>query len=406
MSISAVETSEGFRIGMLLTDTRYRSYTIQIAALALLMLVFGWLISNVVENFARLGKTFSFTFLFDPASYDINQTLWYDYDSRSPHWLASLVGISNTLLVAFLGCITATVLGVVAGVLRLSKNWIVSKLMTVYIEGVRNVPVLIQILIVAAVINEVMPAPNAFRGVDAEASASLGGALVMTNRGFYFAAPVYLEGFSVVFITFLIGVAASILFGRWAHKRQEATGDILPTFWIRLAIIAVPTLIVFFAMGSPLAWEFPELKGFNFRGGTFARDSLIALWLALSLYTGAFIAENVRAGILAVSHGQTEAAYAVGLRPGRTMSLVVLPQALRVIIPPLISQYLNLTKNSSLAIAVGYMDATGTLGGITLNQTGKEMECILLLMAFYLAASLAISAAMNVYNSSVKLKER
>ncbi len=385
MSIAAVEPSEErFRIGMLLTDTRYRSYTIQIFALFLLMLIFAWLFSNVVENFARLGKTFSFSFMLDPSSYDINQILWYDYTSRSPHWMAALVGISNTLLVALLGCITATVLGVVAGVLRLSKNWVVAKLMTVYIEVIRNIPVLIQILIVAAVINEALPAPNAFRGADPEATAMLGGALVLTNRGFYLAAPIFEDGFVSVFVVFLAMVVGSIVFGRWAHKQQEQTGTILPTFWIRLGIIAIPTLIVFYVMGSPMSWDIPELKGFNFRGGMFARDSLIALWFALSLYTGAFIAENVRAGIQAVSHGQTEAAYALGLRPGRTMQMVILPQALRVIIPPLISQYLNLTKNSSLAIAVGYMDATGTLGGITLNQTGREMESILLLMLFYL----------------------
>jgi len=391
---------------MLLTDTRYRSYTIQIFALFLLMLIFGWLFSNVVENFARLGKTFSFSFMLDPASYDINQTLWYNYTSRSPHWMAALVGISNTLLVAVLGCITATVLGVVAGVLRLSKNWVVAKLMTVYIEVIRNIPVLIQILIVAAVINEALPSPGEFRGAQAEASAMLGGALVMTNRGFYLASPIFEDGFLSVFIVFLVMVLAAIAFGRWAHQRQERTGEILPIFWIRLGLIAIPTFIIFYAMGSPLSWEIPELKGFNFRGGFFARDSLIALWFALSLYTGAFIAENVRAGIQAVSHGQTEAAYALGLRPGRTMQMVILPQALRVIIPPLISQYLNLTKNSSLAIAVGYMDATGTLGGITLNQTGREMESILLLMSFYLIVSLLISAVMNWYNNRVKLTER
>jgi general L-amino acid transport system permease protein len=177
-------------------------------------------------------------------------------------------------------------------------------------------------------------------------------------------------------------------------------------FWVGLGLFFVPVALAELAMGAPITFEYPELRGFNFQGGIFMRESLLALWIALSLYTAAFIAEIVRAGILAVSHGQTEAAYALGLRPNRTMSLVILPQALRVIIPPLISQYLNLTKNSSLAIAVGYMDATGTLGGITLNQTGREMECIMLLMAFYLCVSLTISAVMNWYNTRVKLVER
>ncbi len=193
---------------------------------------------------------------------------------------------------------------------------------------------------------------------------------------------------------------------RYSKRRQEATGDILPNVWIKLAIFFVPAVLVYFIVGRPIGLDYPVLKGFNFQGGLQMRNSLIALWLALSFYTGAFIAENVRAGILAVSKGQTEAAYALGLRPNRTMNLVILPQAMRVIIPPLISQYLNLTKNSSLAIAVGYMDLRSTLGGITLNQTGRELECMMLMMLIYLIISLLISMAMNVYNSSVKLKER
>ena len=408
MATTAMPQGESFRIGMLLSDTRYRGYTIQIIALFLFMLAVAWLVDNTVKNLAALGKDFSFAFLWQPSSYDINQHL-IDYDSRSSNGRAAIVGILNTLLVAVLGCITATIIGVFAGVLRLSQNWLIARLMTVYIEAVRNVPALIWILITAAVINEFFPAPRAFRpnaeGV-AEASAYLGGAVVLTNRGFYIPAPIFGDGSNVVLIVFLLGLVGAILFGRWAKKRQEETGQILPSGWIRLGIIVIPTLLAFFVMGMPISLEYPELKGFNFTGGLFGRDSLIALWLALSLYTGAFIAENVRAGIMAISKGQTEAAHALGLRPGRTMRLVILPQALRVIIPPLISQYLNLTKNSSLAIAVGYMDATGTLGGITLNQTGREMECILLLMAFYLAASLLISMVMNWYNSSVKLRER
>jgi len=207
-------------------------------------------------------------------------------------------------------------------------------------------------------------------------------------------------------IAFLLSVIAMFVFGRWATARQEKSGDILPTFWIKIAIFVIPSVLVYFVLGQPITLAYPELKGFNFGGGFHIRNSLIALWLALSLYTGAFIAEAVRAGIQAVSHGQSEAAFALGLRPGRTMSLIVLPQALRVIIPPLISQYLNLTKNSSLAIAVGYMDITGTLGGITLNQTGREMESLLLLMAAYLSISITVSVFMNWYNESIKMRER
>ena len=206
-----------------------------------------------------------------------------------------------------------------------------------------------------------------------------------------------------MFLASIIGIFA---FRRYARARQEATGDILPVFWISLGIFFIPALLVYFVMGRPIGLTYPELGGFNFQGGLHLRNSLLALWLALSLYTGAFIAENVRAGILAISKGQTEASSALGMRPSRTMNLVVLPQALRVIIPPLISQYLNLTKNSSLAIAVGYMDVRSTLGGITINQTGRELEGMLLLGVFYLVTSLLISAAMNVYNNSVKLRER
>jgi general L-amino acid transport system permease protein len=196
------------------------------------------------------------------------------------------------------------------------------------------------------------------------------------------------------------------VYRRYARNMKYSTVKLLPTGRISLAIFFVPTLLAYFVLGMPITLERPELAGFNFQGGIQLRGSLIALWFALAIYTGAFIAENVRAGIQAVSKGQTEAAGALGLRPNRIMNLVILPQALRIIIPPLISQYLNITKNSSLAIAVGYMDVTGTLGGITLNQTGRAMECILLLMLFYLTISLSISAIMNVYNNSVKLKER
>ena len=398
MSVVAAPPQEQFRIDMLWNDARYRSGFIQCIALMLFMLFFAWLINNTINNLAALGKDFDFSFLGQPASYDINQRL-IEYDSRSTNARAALVGILNTLLVAALGCITATFLGVVAGVLRLSKNWIVARLMTIYVEGFRNVPLLIWILMIAAAVNESLPAPRAFRGVET-------GAIVATNRGLYIPAPVWEAGSAIVVAIFLVSIVGVFLFGRWARARQEATGEILPTFWIKLGLLLFPATLAYFALGGPIDLDYPELRGFNFQGGFFMRDSLVALWLALSLYTGAFIAETVRAGILSVSQGQTEAAFALGIRPNRTMNLVVLPQALRVIIPPLISQYLNLTKNSSLAIAVGYMDATGTLGGITLNQTGREMECILLLMAFYLTVSLTISSAMNVYNSSVKLVER
>ncbi len=398
MAVMEQTSAVGFRPSMLLSDTRYRSITFQVLILFALALGIGFLARNAAINLEALGKGLGFSFLSDPASYDINQRL-IEYDSRSPHWRAATVGILNTLLIAFMGCIAATLIGVTAGVLRLSKNWVIAKIMTVYVEFIRNVPVLLQILLWYGIFIETFPGPR-------QAEPLLGGGLVVTNRGIYVPAPVTESGFGYVLIAFVLAIIGIIYFRRHAKKVQEETGKAYPVMWISLAILVVPALIVFLIMGSPLTWEFPELKGFNFQGGIFARNSLLALWFALSLYTGAFIAENVRAGILAISHGQTEAAYALGMRPNRTMRLIILPQAMRIIIPPLISQYLNLTKNSSLAIAVGYMDATGTLGGITLNQTGREMECIMLLMAFYLAVSLLISAAMNFYNERVKLQER
>ena len=404
MSSTGQPPPEPFRLSQLLYDTRYRSYTIQIFALVVIMLAFAWAIDNAVRNLAALGKDIDFGFIFETSAYDINQHL-LDYDSTSTHGRAALVGIINTILVAIMGCITATAIGIFAGVLRLSRNWVVARLMTVYIETVRNIPVLIWILFTVAIVNEALPGIRSFRGEDAM-SGLLFDSVFITNRGFYIPAPVFEAGSAVVGAVLLLSLAAAWYFGRWARVRQAATGQILPMFRVRLAILTVPVLLAFFAMGSPISLELPALKGFNFKGGIYMRDSLIGLWLALSVYTGAFIAEIVRAGILAISKGQTEAAHALGLRPGRTMSLVVLPQALRVIVPPLISQFLNLTKNSSLAIAVGYMDATGTLGGITLNQTGREMECILLLMAFYLVTSLTISGAMNAYNRRARLKER
>lgn len=390
--------SGGFRLSQLVYDSRYRSYTIQVITMFLFMLSVAWLVDNVIDNFRDLGKEFSFGFLFQPASYDINQQL-IEYDSQSPHWRAALVGILNTLLIAVLGCILATILGVAIGVARLSKNWLISRLMTVYIEAFRNVPVLVWILLFSTAFSALLPSPR-------QTEPMLSGFLTATNRGFYVPATIWGEGASSLAVVFLISLVAAWLFGRWAAARQKATGEILPVFWIRLAIIFLPVIALFLILGAPLTLDFPELKGFNYQGGLYIRSSFMALWLALSLYTAAFIAENVRAGIQAISKGQTEAAYSLGLPPKRTMNLVILPQALRIIIPPLISQYLNLTKNSSLAIAVGYMDVTGTLGGITLNQTGKEMECLILLMGFYLTISLLISGVMNVYNNAVSLKER
>ncbi|MHA6263255.1 amino acid ABC transporter permease [Arenibacterium sp. CAU 1754] len=401
---------ERFRLSMLLNDTRYRSLTFQAIAALLLALSIVYLGNNLIQNLRAAGLNISYEFLRNESGYDINQVL-VDYDSQSTHARAALVGILNTLLVAFLACITATIFGVIAGVLRLSNNWLVSKLMAFYVEIFRNIPVLIWIIIIFTIMTAVLPGPRAFRGENPDSTMLLD-MFAFTNRGVYVPGPQFTTPlFAATALNWLLvlAVLAGSFFGvravlSWATAKQEATGERPTTWYLTLGIWLVPVAILMVILG--LTWEVPALKGFNFTGGIKIGGPLIALWFALSIYTGAFIAENVRAGIQAVSKGQTEAAAALGLRPGRIMNLVVLPQALRVIIPPLISQYLNITKNSSLAIAVGYADITATLGGITLNQTGRAIECVLLLMLFYLTISLLISMFMNVYNSSIKLKER
>ena len=413
---------ESFKLSMLIYDTRYRSMTIQIFVLITFIIFVFWLVNNTIDNLTDLGKPVEFGFLTEAASYDINQRL-IDYNSRDSHLRASFVGLLNTIVIAFLGCIAATVLGVMIGIARLSKNWIVAKIMTVYVEVFRNVPVLLWIVLAMAIMIESLPTPKAFRGENATASMYLSDSVAFTNRGIYIPEPLFSNpigdvslfgaaslrfdvSLDLIVIMMLLGagVFVSRRIKKWADAVQNDTGVRPTTWYMRLAVIIIPTVILLWILGFHLGY--PELKGFNFKGGTYLRNSLIALWLALSFYTAAFIAEIVRGGILAISKGQSEAASSLGLRPNRIMSLVILPQALRVIIPPLISNFLNLTKNSSLAIAVGYMDITGTLGGITLNQTGRELECILMLMLVYLAISLSISTVMNWYNNSVKLVER
>ena len=425
MATFADTPKANFRLGMLIYDTRYRSITIQIVVLFLFMAGAAWLLNNLFTNLAERGKDLSFSFLWYRAGYDINQTL-VPYTNDDTHFRAMLVGLVNTLLVAFLGCVAATIIGVVVGVLRLSSNWLVARLMTIYVEIFRNVPVLLWILVTFAIFTEVTPQPRDFRvtdqmiaeGQEPAASMLLFDSVAITNRGTFIPKIVYSRSLGEIHLGFLpisidtLLVLASIVFGvlvfraigRNATKVQEATGVRPVIWWKRLLALFGPLLIVLVTLGFSL--ERPTLGGFNFTGGVLVLNSFMALWIGLTLYTAAFIAEIVRAGILAISKGQTEAAYALGLRPGRTMNLVILPQALRVIIPPLISQYLNLTKNSSLAIAVSYMDLRGTLGGITLNQTGRELECMLLMMLIYLILSLLISSGMNVYNNAVRLKER
>ena len=408
-----------FELSMLIYDTRYRSTFIQVIALLIFFSFVVWLINNTAANMAVSGKDINFSFLFNQSGYDINQK-FLEYDSQSTHLRAAVLGVMNTLVLSAMGCITATILGVTVGIARLSKNWIVSRIMAVYIEIFRNVPLLLWIILVMAVTVESFPRPNAFRGADPSATMKLFDSVALTNRGIYLPEPLFSKGFgdialfsnsfsiSLDLMVILFVLISSILCIKKIKKRasriQEATGERPTTWYWVISVLVIPTIIVLVILGFYLGY--PELKGFNFKGGIQLRNSLIALWVALSLYTSAFIAEIVRAGILAVSSGQSEAASALGMRPNRIMSLVILPQAMRVIVPPLISHYLSLTKNSSLAIAVGYMDITGTLMGITLNQTGRELETLLLGMSIYLCISLMISSVVNWYNKKNDLVGR
>jgi general L-amino acid transport system permease protein len=379
-------------------DKELRAVTIQVITMALLFAFFFFIINNAMTNLEAIGKGYSFDFLWDASNYDISQTL-IEYNSQSPHWRAAAVGIINTLLVAVAGIILSTIVGFLFGVLRLSPNWLINRVVYVYIEYVRNVPVLLHILLVHGIVINSLPIPK-------KALSSFDGSLFLTNRGFYTPKPLFEPAMWAVFIAFIIGVGFTIWFKGYAKKTQDSTGKIYPVLWISLGAIFLFPLIVLFLAGVPLTWEYPVLKGFNFKGGLVLRPEFVALWLALSLYTAAFIAEIVRAGIQAISHGQTEAGRALGIKESRIMQLVIIPQALRVIIPPLSSQYLNITKNSSLAIAIGYMDIVGTIGGVSLNQTGREMECMTIVLGLYLMFSLMISSYMNWYNKRMKLVER
>lgn len=393
--MSASSEGTGFQMRNVWSDERARSVLFQLLVVLGLALFVAFIVANTIANLQSRGLEPGFDFLGDPAFFDINQKL-IDYDSTSTFGRAMIVGLLNTLLVSALGIITATVIGFAAGVLRLSNNWLVSRMITVYVEFTRNVPLLLQIIFWWSILTTLPRVRD---------SLSIGDTLFLNNRGVRMPAPILEDGFLWVVVALLAGIVAAIWVSRWARRRQMATGQTFPAFWTGLGLIVGPTLLMFFATGQPLDWDVPERTRFNFRGGFNVTPELVALWWALATYTGAFISEIVRAGILSVSKGQTEAAYAIGLRPNLTMRKIIIPQALRVIIPPLTSQYLNLTKNSSLAIAIGYQDFV-SIGSTTLNQSGQAIEVVALWMVVYLSLSLSTSAFMNWYNRHIALVER
>jgi general L-amino acid transport system permease protein len=373
-----------------------------IRAIAFQVVVFGavialgwWLVSNTLENMARQNIASGFGFITQESGFDIGDTL-IDYSPASSYGLAIWVGILNTLRVALIAIVLATVLGTVIGIGRLSKNWLLSKICGWYVEIIRNIPLLLQLFIWYKVITLYSPGPR---------EAATIGNVFISNRGVQFPVPKADPAHLWMGIALLLGIAASFAIARWAKSRQAVTGQQFPTGWASLGVIIGLPLVVFVFSGFPLIWDVPELKGFNFVGGVVLLPEFFALLIGLTIYTAAFIAEIVRAGILAVNKGQSEAAAALGLRSGTSMRLIILPQALRVIIPPMTSQYLNITKNSSLAIAIGYPDVVAILN-TTMNQTGQAIEGTALIMACYLTVSLSISFFMNWYNKKIALVER
>ena len=382
----------------ILHDQKIRSLFLQTITLVLVLLFVFIILQNITENLASVGKEFSFEFLNYPAGYDITFQPFIDYSPTDTHIKAGLVGLLNTLLVAITGILLATLLGFILGICRLSSNFLVSKLSYIFVEFTRNVPILLHIVFIHSIIIHTLPVPKK--------AISIADTVHLTNRGFFIPRPTYEDGLNYVIAAFIASILIALLYRYWARRVQIKTGKIYPIYSGILVIIFGFTGVTFFLTGAPLGLEIPSLQGFNFKGGLAVRPEYLALWFALSYYTAAFIAEIVRGGILAIHKGQTEAAYAIGLTPNRTLQLVTIPQAMRIIIPPLASQYLNLTKNSSLAIAIGYMDIVATIGGISLMQTGKEMETMIIVLLVYLLCSLFISMLMNIYNRKIKIKDR
>jgi len=360
-------------------------------------LLFAFLFNNTLTNLDKRGINTGFGFLSNTAGFGISQTL-IAYDETSSFGRTFLVGLTNTLLVAALAIVAATLLGFLVGVGRLSKNWLLSKVTLVYIETFRNIPLLLQIVFWYMAIIPLLPMPRN--------SHSLAEAFFLNRRGLEMPAPVTEAGFNLTLWAVAAAILAIIGLKRWAKIRQDKTGQIFPVFWTSVAILIGLPLLVFLLTGRPLHWDLPALKGFNFNGGLTIIPELAALWLALTIYTAAFIAEIVRSGIQSVIKGQIEAAASLGLRPRRTLQLVVIPQAMRVIIPQLTSQYLNIVKNSSLAVAIAYPDLVAVFAGTTLNQTGQAVEIIFMTMLVYLSISLLISLFMNWYNRRMALIER
>ena len=397
MSIDLPTGSRPARVAFY-NDPKVRSLAYQVALCAVIVFLIYGAASNAITNLQRANIASGFGFWSTTAGFDISQSLIEYSAQTSTYGRAFWVGLLNTLLVAGLGIVFATVLGFLVGISRLSKNWLLAKAAGGFVETIRNLPLLLQLLFWYNAVLKSLP--------EMRDSYTIPGGIFLNNRGLFVPEPIFGSRFSLVVAAFVIGLIGAIAFYVWARKRQEQTGQQAPVFAVSLALVLGLPLLVLALAGFPLTFEFPQAGRFNISGGIEILPEFAALLFGLSIYTAAFIAEVVRAGILAVSHGQTEAAYSVGLRTQPTLRLIVVPQAMRVIIPPLTSQYLNLTKNSSLAVAIGYPDLVQVFTGTVLNQTGQAVEVVAITMAVYLTISLATSLLMNLYNSRIALVER
>ncbi|MBE7637043.1 ABC transporter permease subunit [Sneathiella sp. P13V-1] len=390
--------SEGAKVSPF-RDPKIRALFFQVLVIVTFLAFVYYIADNTITNLEKRGIASGFDFLSQNSGFDIGIVLLVDYNAQtSTHGDVLLIGIINTLAVSLSGIVLATIIGFVFGVLRLSNNWIVNRIAYVYIEVVRNIPLLVQLLFwYLAVLLELPKVRD---------SVKLGDSVAINNRGFYFPSIVPDSGFWLIPTAFVLGIIATVFVSKWAHKRQDETGQQFPVFTTGLALIIGLPVLAALVSGIPFALEYPSMGRFNIAGGWVIKPEFMALFLGLSIYTGGFIAEIVRSGINAVSHGQTEAANSLGIKPSVTMRLIIIPQALRVIIPPLTSQFLNLTKNSSLATAIGYSEIVAIFAGTSLNQTGQAIEIIALTMLFYLTISLIISVFMNWYNKRIALVER